>query len=842
MANISKTNDIFFKDEWTLKQYSAFALSLNWAENQYEKMTNSLHYRKIYQHRNQTPYLSGQFSNPTGSKNLLPELRNYFSHYESEWPKEMLKESKLAKELEFLIREAISVLESRKTKLNEDEKKAKQIKKILDEMQEEPLKFFPLEAGNIQPTLALIISLFLTKSQMSFLAGKFFKGKDLSKDSPKHKAQVKTLNTKTYKNITKDPPEHQARVKILETLSQNDRVLIEKGANNENKSFVSPMKETGYAIWGRLETVGLYDNKKDQKILTENEKNKKKAKAGSDDETKEAFPEDTWFMKQLVLYLEYIKALPDVEFARIKTEKEESSNQLTQKIVFEPQNRKDPLQIRHNTIKAEVQLNGQPYKTNFGIHTLKYLVTADLLDIKINDLVTNWLNKHPTRKGKEQKAFGATPKRLEKHIDWRIDKCSKWEKEEIKLYEQIRFICQFLNKAWKEKHKRCMNEREFKDFQQKVRHYRKDYFRKELKGQKLLDISGLGLGQGDEKTLDSMISKGRIQEVFKDMLIAHVAWLEKQREQLSKLSPEQQKELACRLNLRGIEQKRPKDNLRPVAMDFRAVKKEIEKKKEQTESKRFFDHIRELSKSDPPPFSYFGLQKQNEGDKKEGWGTGKNRERWARVGLLLKMIPKLLEEESLKVLNKKPSEKEIEQKLNDKIKIKFKLTQIWRHYAHFKKSKLIRLITVYHKPNFQGVLPLLDISLPKKSSPKGKQRYSQGNNVSVQSLKQQADKERFLLMQALLQWEEEIIKKFNRKRENNKKYISFEEVLKASGIEDTNKEKLKKMRNACMHNDIAEKQFSQVQEPLKKIYTGLEKRDKEKRQNQKKSAIKKRKI
>ena len=87
---------------------------------------------------------------------------------------------------------------------------------------------------------------------MSFLFGKFFSG------------------------IQKDSLENLAQKQILKTLSQNDRVLLTSG-----EAFISPEKEAGFAIWGRLESAGFYDGK-----------------------VEETFPEDHWFMKQLILYLQ----------------------------------------------------------------------------------------------------------------------------------------------------------------------------------------------------------------------------------------------------------------------------------------------------------------------------------------------------------------------------------------------------------------------------------------------------------------------------------------------------------------------------------------------------------
>ena len=800
-----------FKDCFTLRQYAAFSLIFNWIwldsedsgagrKNQYKQLTNTFHFKKLYQGGSKEPY---------NFENLLKSLRDYFSHYNSspEPYQEELKKAGLPEELEFLVLEAIANLEQRNTKSDQDEDQAQKIQEALNKIKKNPRQFFPLDVSqNIQPALTLIAAPFMTRSQMAFLTGKFFDG-----GGRKEK---------------KDDPEHLAKIKILQVLAQNDRVLVGSG---EEDRFISKKKEAGLAIWGRLETAGLYSEEKEAK-----------APAG--------FPEDPWFMRQLVLYLEHTKALSSVEFARIKTKRNQTAGDkselkglsgiLEQETVFDSGDRSGPLRIRHNTIEAEVKINGGHYRTNFGIQTLKYLVPAHLLKNRpkneLNDFVVSWQKENLVRKGRTQKTFGAVKTRLEKHIQRLIDDLSKQKKEEIKLYEQIRFICRFLNEAWHKKHERYMRAEEFKEIQQKVRHYRKDIFQKNLKENGLWDISGLGLGQDDNRTVSAFFLEDRIQNVFWSMRKARLEWLEQQKEKLDSLSEEDLKNLAVHLRLRDREQKEPQADLKPTALRSKEIKEKLEEWRDSKKpAKRFFEHVRELSGKNPISFQFFGLREEEYKEKNVLKGERESRENWARTGLLALMIPNLLGRTDSLDFSKKPSQQDVEENLGDGVKIKFKVTQGWRHYADFNKRDMKKLIKIYGPPDFKGVLPLLD----KNSSNKQLQGKNQNKkSLSVRSLKQEADKERELLMRAILEWERRTIKEKNIQRKKGNNYISFKEILDSSDVSE--KEDLTKARNACMHNKIWDRPFSKAPEPLQTIYNDLLKKDQEKRKKQKKEARK----
>ncbi|MCZ0932804.1 MAG: hypothetical protein OXJ52_06610 [Oligoflexia bacterium] len=514
MKKQSKTEKpiTYFKDTFTLRQYSAFALTFNWIfhkkkddENtqqtqnrnstQYKKLTQTQHFQNVYKSRK-----------PYNFQSILENFRNYFSHYIHEYPNTELSKNGLSKELIFLVKEAIAILEKRKKKLNDDQKKEEKIKDEFEKIKDNPLDYFPLDTSkNIQPTLALISALFLTGSQMSFLIGKFFKGKGITGESPKFLA-IKA---------------------VLETLSQSDRVLIDF-----SDKFLSPKKEMAFAIWGRLEQVGFYNQ--NEQIKEEN------------------FPEDLWFMRQLILYLEQTSAFTSfVTFARVNPKSDADQKQ---KAYFESSDQTEPLKIRHNTIEVKISINSQTIYTNFGIQTLKYLVLAYInKEEDINNFVLNYFKTNITRKGKEYKSYGVTADRLKQRIDYFIEKYNSKNNQDINLYEQIRFICEIVNFAWKQKTGQFMGKEEFKLIQEQVRHYRKDAFREILKQKSLLDVDNLGLGKNNKFNLDSLIIKNRIQEVFKDILKSHLDWLKETQNNISKMSQPELQKIADRLKLKNQE-------------------------------------------------------------------------------------------------------------------------------------------------------------------------------------------------------------------------------------------------------------------------------------------------
>ena len=122
MKKQSKTEKpiTYFKDTFTLRQYSAFALTFNWIfhkkkddENtqqtqnrnstQYKKLTQTQHFQNVYKSRK-----------PYNFQSILENFRNYFSHYIHEYPNTELSKNGLSKELIFLVKEAIAILEKRK--------------------------------------------------------------------------------------------------------------------------------------------------------------------------------------------------------------------------------------------------------------------------------------------------------------------------------------------------------------------------------------------------------------------------------------------------------------------------------------------------------------------------------------------------------------------------------------------------------------------------------------------------------------------------------------------------------------------------------------------------------
>lgn len=766
MNKHSENKSIFFKDNFTLRQYAAFALSFNQAGRQLEKLSTTYHFQRIYgRRRDKVPSFEESLEN----------LRNYFSHFASQWPDdELLKKSVLRNELDFLVLEAVAILEQRNTKLDDNDEKAKDIKKELDKIRSSPSEFFPLDNSgkNIQPTLVLVQSLFLTKTQMSFLLGKIFRGNGVTKKSPQYLAQAK----------------------ILETLSQSDRTLVDTDSQSER--FISHEKEFGLAIAGRLEAVGLYEEQ--QKI--------------------EDFPEDVWFIKQLVLYLEYMNVLPSVQFCRMTTI--EKDDQLLQEKDFDIAHREKPLRIRCNTVEAQVKFsNGEPYTTNFGVQSLKYLVLAHLKktfeDKEIDQLVVRQIESNPSRKCRKAKESGVTGDRLIKRIEYLIGKHTPSGETPVRLYEQIRFICRFVNEAWFKKYDRYMNSEEFEDIQERVRHYRRDDFQKLLKERELLDIAGLNIGASNDKKLGSFFLHERIQNIFCEMESGYREWLENRKQQIAKgkLSQEEREDLADRINLRHRWARASQGNFRPVSISADVLRREFESRDKAENKRRFFDHIRCLDGGSARCFARFDLD-----DK--GWGSARDRERWARTGLLSQIVLKSLSKNIKNISDQRPSQWECEESVGS-TKITFKLTQGWRYYAATEKTQLVKLIDAYSPGS--SVLPLLN--------------DGRTDGQSVQSLKQTMERERYCLMQAILVWEREIIEKHDMKPKPDGSYIDFKSIVK-EGATDEQAPDLKDIRNSCMHGDIWKTPFSQAPEPLRRVYSGLEEKSREKRRSQKKSGIK----
>ena len=77
MNKRSENKIVFFKDNFTLRQCAAFALSFNQADRQLKRLSTTYHFQRIYGRRR---------DKVDSFKESLKNLRNYFSHYASRWP------------------------------------------------------------------------------------------------------------------------------------------------------------------------------------------------------------------------------------------------------------------------------------------------------------------------------------------------------------------------------------------------------------------------------------------------------------------------------------------------------------------------------------------------------------------------------------------------------------------------------------------------------------------------------------------------------------------------------------------------------------------------------------
>ena len=765
-------NSNFFKDSFNLKQCTAFCLTFNWAYSQYDKMCKTNHFRQIYkENKNHI------------SESVIEKFRNYFSHYTHKLP--ALDDKDIKSNLEYLIREAIAKLKSRHPKLDNNEDK--EIWEILNKINDDPFNFFPVSDDNkTQPALALLLSPFVTKSQISFLQGKFFRGP----------------------NITADSTQHLAIKRILETLSQSNRVLRE-----EHNLLFSDKKEMGMAVWTRL-----INNITENNTISDN------------------FPEDEWFMRQLILCLEHTDTLPSVKFARVDTVEDTENNKLQREIIFteDKEQRKKPLVIQLNTIEVKINIENQEHRTVFGIHTLKYLTALALSGKPINDFIVNWHKRH-LKRGTNPIAKDISKEVVEKRIDYFLNKYSGWDKN-TKLYQQIQFICSFINRAWEVKNDQYMSSGMFKNFQQKVRHYRQKELQQALQEKKLNDVTQIGLGKQDNQPLGRFFTKERLQEVFVYIVRSHRDWLKQKRSQISSLSEKKIQKLAIYLKVKGaitatessqfaLKKESSKTNkgfFNSVALSSKDIREKFFRNEQDCKNKiSFFNIIKELSGNTIIPFDELKINTNSKQGAKPSQEKINNKdaekikkEKWARIHLLFKLALKLIQSDSTHSVDNISkisalSKLEMVEKLNEVINIKYTLSQSWRHYADFEKDKIQKLVQAYY-PDFQKgqSIPLL--------APSGKSK-----TPSIQSLKKEVDRERFLLMQAILEWEKTIIVDQNLSADSGKDYIPFEEVLQKADIDSSQHNELLKIRNCCMHEDIWKRAFSETPEPFKMIYKKL---------------------
>ena len=788
-----------YKDQFTLKQFTAFSLAYNQAlqarEQQERGLSLSLLYKRIYRNlKNLRPQSTLE---EITQKKTIKNFRNYFSHYLHE---DLNKNHYCPKDIknylsDLIIESTRECIENKRKIDSKNEENNKKIYQILEEANKSPDTLFnlnlsfDLHRGSNQPILALLIAPFLTRDQTTFLIDKIYWG-DKKKDH-------------------KDDPKRMACKEIIRGLSSNPSTV-------QTESFIDNKIKQGISIQDRLRhAFGMIDKNNEEKEKMENYF------------IQEGFPEDHWFMRQMVFFLENMDKASCLSFARIETYKD-GEGHLEQKIVFSGDDRILPLRIKYNTIEVRVKTNndGEILKGVLGINTLKYLVLAALKDLDIDNFIIAWHSENQQRE-KSKKEYGSKD-RLKKRIDYCIENIKSMRQSE-RLYKKIRFIVDKINKAYFVRNGKSLNKKNFQVYMSRVRCFNRNELKKALHEDDLLNVKGVGLGKNNEKTLNDLINTNDLETFSQNILSESLKRLDFCQENFEDMRKKEELEALKKDLKMRMPKNRGKDvssQVDQVGMPSSAVR---EKFFNDSKKKKFFNLTQEFSLRDILKFSWFSkenIEKPPQRVERQGKrNIRKERESWARSQLLWLMSKKLVSHE-IKEQNidqlQRPSDTTIKISLGGGYEISCKMTQKWKNYSDYDPKYLKKLIDVYM--NRSRNVSLLEVTSESQDSPLS----------SIQGALKEMRKERFILLQSFLKWEKQIVKKQGIKLKES--HLEFDEICKRASI---GKNGLSKYRNACFHEDILNKRFSEVSEPIKSIYDQLVEERRRARKEKKKEAYKK---
>lgn len=760
----------FFIDSYTLGQFTAFCLTSNWALAQHEILVQSQHFFSFFEKR----FPDGKVSSCLRDENPIKNIRNFFSHTIAE-PIDKLEEEHIETLGRIVKNCLIEILFVRKVNL---EKGVEELLKKCHENDNELERLFNFEHFPLgQPEIAFLLSPFLTRSQVSFLIGKIYFGKS-SRQSDKEGNML-------------DTPATVAKKEILKTLSHSDNIVL-RSSEGGNDSWLSSKHEQGFAIWQLLE-----------KCYEENEKDEKDKKA-------DEFPVDldSYFMRQLLLFVENNDVLPEFSFARTETEIDKEGG-ISQKISFEADTGR-PFAIRYNTVGICLEgLEGRKIEGRIGLQSLKYIVCAHLLGKgeKLSEWMKGWYLEN---EGYPQRRIvrSGSSETLKKRVSSRLEYLKKLnEKPPKNLQEQIRFVCRFINLACKNGTGKSLHKEDYKKLQENVRFYSKEVLRGYLQDLKVLDVSGIQLGRKDKEMLRHLIKDDTIQCLYKTLSKNYGDWIVGCEERLHELSDNDLEQLAGRIQLR--KKVRKPGNPPSIGIDSLSIKREVFSEK-QGKQLSFFNLTRELQFTLKLPEAIPGGGRENK----------QEREKWARRQLLFAMAQKSVRDLSgADVKIKKPEKKEEFPKLSTipvRIKtgnhhITLNFSKSWRNMAHYPKvEKLIDVYLGRHK-----TVPLFSAD-------------EKDDGVSIEAALREMHKERFFLIQSLLKWEKDFVEE-NSFEPNSSGYVKFEEIANKAGLDN-----IISLRNKAFHDDIGDRRFSSVPSPIKEEYKKLSEQAENRRQSQKK--------
>ena len=763
-------------------------------------------------------------------KEVLDDYRNYFCHlvYDKGFPKHM-QDKNIQDIYERVLRESLhKILYAEKPQLarkRQDGKERKEeamrqdhdvIHRHLESAFHKPSYLFDWQDKKQQQIcLALLLAPFLTRSQLAFLWGKIWLAGESKDQEESHVSQ--------------------ARRRVLNRMALADSAVAIQP--QEQDRLFTHGQEQGLAILVRLkDTLDKPD------VMA------------PEDGSVPSFPEDAWFMKQMILFLENTKALPSVRFARTRTEKDADNKTLKQERIFSSE-QGNPLQIRVNTLSAQVG-EDKSHKAHgmFGLNVLKYLVCAVLKGQEINSFIEEWHKDKPRWRGGRgrghEKTGDVSLQKLENRIDFHKQTLSQKPRS---LQPRIRFITQAINQAYYEKHDEYMNEHDYKLMEENVRFYRRRALQVTLEEQDLFRHKV----PMTNKTFGQLLAKGRLEDVYQDFTRARIEWLEQQKKHLSELDADSRLTLGYQLGVRGLpsrlqEQSDEKFSA-PLGITAEEVRDQFFKGfftyRSEHDMQGFAGLVHSLKQGDSVPSHKFGVTEKGDGmNKKESRRMRmKRRERWTRACLLYAMARHLLRDmvnfERFNLKGFKPSSLPITVDLRHDMKIHCTLTQGWRAYAHWDKEKKLKyLIEAYVPKDLWGRLPLLR---------EGETLPQDKKIDSVQAAQAALERERFWAVQAVLEWEKMIV---DDKKEGLKKepedYITFTTVVGAADLEETKKKVLERYRDCALHGNVwynenkdkgpkyGGKRFSDAPEPIGTLYRKIQekathRRDEQKRQGQK---------
>lgn len=551
----------------------------------------------------------------------------------------------------------------------------------------------------------------------------------------------------------------------------------------------------------------------------------------SEGEPDDSFPLDAWFFRQLVLYAENHSLLKSVRLERTCIQEDENGA-LVQSKTFDEKEAEggdiNPLRIKHNTIAIECRTDEGRKQSVLGMQPLKYLVLASLDGHpaeKIDRFVRQW---HQQPRSTRKRA-GKRPN-LDKSLPNRIQFLRQKHGAPKNLHQRIVFIADIVNRAFLRTQDRSFSAAEYRECQQEARHYSKQAFRSWLKERELLDADGLDLGSEDELTLRSLLNQDDLYKQYDALYQAYCQWLSMVESRLPQLTTEEKEQLGKRLGVRN-----PQTTGAPpaTAIDADSVRYAFFSSSNQ---QHFFNLTRSVAGQGQIDMSPFGLEQS--GRTREWPGSVRKgmrlKEQWAKCQMLYLMFRESLKRHRMGLklgpaLTSKelaPRKIRISLPVGNGINIQCSAQQQHRAYAHLSKGQMRQIVECYvwkkgDKDSQAKQIPLL---------------ANQGSG-SIEAAQKEINRQRFLLVRALLRWEQNFLAdrmEWVASQQKEQNYVAFNVIAKKAGLSEQMCKDLGEYRNSAFHDSVPKFRYDNVCEPVRQHYLQLLQQDGSRRQKQKK--------